>query len=104
MFAPNRSNIFVIVSFVWHGAVKALNLRLNASLSARLHWLASSSYGLWAFTRRATCLQEYYFRTFFFEGPSEPKRVGSGDVASSMALICSQVFFLGLEQLMAETQ
>lgn len=32
--------------------------------------------------RRAALLQTYHFSTSFNEGPSEPKLVGSGDVAN----------------------
>lgn len=37
-------------------------------------------------------MQAYNFSSYFNEGPSKPKRVGSGDIAAIKALIGSQVF------------
>lgn len=64
-----------------------------------MHWLASVKYALWAFYRGATCYQVYHSNIRVYlsntssdEVPSELEPVGSGDVASTKALIGSQVF------------
>lgn len=46
-------------------------------------------FGLWALHAS----KGYDFCTSFDEGPSKPKWVGSGDVATSKALIGSKIFF-----------
>lgn len=54
---------------------------------ARLHWLASGPYGLWAFTQARYKLARVRLVAPFDERPSELKQVTSGDVTTRKALI-----------------
>lgn len=70
--------------FFWgEKSVQHLNL-----YKPRLHWLASGRYGLWVFTRT----RDTHCSTSFNEGPYKLKQEGSGDVATTKALIDSKIF------------
>lgn len=60
-------------------------------MSKAVDLYTSPQYGLWAFKLHTTRLQGYHFSASFDEEPSEPKRVGSSDAATTKALNGSKI-------------